>query len=270
MEPLDWASFQPGELPAVIVGRDVQFVPSVGSTNDALKDAARAGSAEGVVVVADEQVAGRGRRGRSWSAPAGTSLLVSILLRPMWLPAGDSFLLTILAAVAVAEALERSGVAIDVKWPNDLEINGRKLGGILVETEISDSRIQWAIIGCGININWNPRTIPELTTRATSLSMELGHTIPRRPLLQALLTVLDRRYVELRLGARSALFAAWRDRLYTLGQAVRAQTPQGTILGRAVDVTPDGALVIRDDHGRQHVVTAGDVSVRASEPSTKN
>lgn len=270
MESLDWAGFQPGELGTAIVGRAVRFLPSVGSTNDVLKDAARAGAAEGLVIVADEQVAGRGRRGRRWSAPAGTSLLVSILLRPSWLPARDGFLLTILAAVAAAEALETSGVTIDLKWPNDLQIGGRKLGGILVETEIVDSRLSWAIIGCGININWNLNTIPELAASATSLSTERGHTIPRRPPLQALLTHLDQRYAALRRGARSALFAAWRGRLCTLGQAIRAETPQGTILGLAVDVTPQGALVIRDDQGQQHVVTAGDVSIRAIEPGTKN
>jgi BirA family transcriptional regulator, biotin operon repressor / biotin---[acetyl-CoA-carboxylase] ligase len=257
-----WAKLDPSELETAIVGRRIGFFPSVGSTNDLLKAEARSGAAEGLVFVTDEQVAGRGRRGRSWTAPAGSSLLVSILLRPTWLPASDGFLLTMLAAVAAAEALETAGVRIDLKWPNDLEIGGRKLGGILVETELSDQSVNWAVIGCGININWDPRVVPELADRATSLGAELGRDLDRRPLLTALLQRIDARYAELRSGARSALFEAWRSRLSTLGKAIRVDTPRGTLQGIAHDVARDGALVVRGDDGEQHIVTAGDVSVR--------
>lgn len=263
-----WTVFSPQELPTTIVGRDVRFFTSVGSTNDLLKEAARDGEVEGLVFVADEQVAGRGRRGRGWTAPSGTSLLSSILLRPAWLAPADAFLMTMLAAVAAAEAIERStGLMVDLKWPNDLQIGGRKLGGILVETELSDSAVHWVVIGCGINVNWDPRALPELAGSATSLRAELGQPLDRRALLGALLTCLDTRYLELRRGARSALHRDWRDRLVTLGQPVRAETPQGVLLGSATDVTPDGALVILDQHGQQHVISAGDVSIRpAQEP----
>lgn len=257
-----WTTFDPSDLRTAIVGRKIGFFRSVGSTNDLLKAEARSGALEGLVFVTDEQVAGRGRRGRTWTAPAGSSLLVSILLRPHWLPASDGFLLTMLAAVAAAEALETTEVRIDLKWPNDLEIGGRKLGGILVETELSDQSVNWAVIGCGININWDPRIIPELADRATSLGAELQRDLDRRPLLAALLRRLDARYAELRRGARSALFEAWRNRLTMLGQAIRVETPQGTLHGSAVDVTRDGALVVRGDDGEQRIITAGDVSVR--------
>lgn len=264
MDDSTWAVFTPQARPMVAVGREVRFFQSIGSTNDALKDAARAGAAEGLVYVTDEQVAGRGRRGRTWAAPAGTSLLTSILLRPTWLSPTDAFLLTILAAVAAAEALETAGVKIDLKWPNDLQIAGRKLGGILVETELSDNSVQWAVLGCGINVNWNPGEVPEIAATATSLMVELGEPLSRRNLLQTLLMRLDARYTALRHGARSALFNDWRSRLHTLGQHIRAETPQGVLLGVAEDVTPDGSLVIRDDRGIAHVVTAGDVTVRPS------
>lgn len=257
-----WASFEPGELSTRALGQAVRFFPSVGSTNDLLKDEARAGAAEGLVFVTDEQVAGRGRRGRSWTAPAGTSLLVSVLLRPTWLLPQDAFLLTMLAAVAAAEALETTGLRVDLKWPNDLQIEGRKLGGILVETEITTHGLVWAVIGCGININWNPAVVPELADTATSLSAQLGQNIARRPLLHALLTTLDAHYAQLRRGAKSALVDTWRGRLNTLGQQVRAETPQGVIHGFAQEVTSDGSLVICDSTGRQHIVTAGDVTVR--------
>ena len=257
-----WARFEQSELSTNVVGQAIRFFPSVGSTNDLLKNEARAGAAEGLVFVTDEQLAGRGRRGRSWTAPAGTSLLVSVLLRPTWLLPQDAFLLTMLAAVAAAEALETTGLHIDLKWPNDLQIEGRKLGGILVETEITTHGLAWAVIGCGININWNPVVVPELAHTATSLSARLGQHVARRPLLHALLTTLDTGYAELRRGAKSALVNTWRGRLNTLGQQVRAETPQGVLHGFAEDVTSDGGLVICDRTGRRHIVTAGDVTVR--------
>jgi BirA family biotin operon repressor/biotin-[acetyl-CoA-carboxylase] ligase len=262
---MNWTASLQTELHTTVLGREIRFLPSVGSTNDLLKDEARAGAAEGLIYVADEQVAGRGRRGRSWTAPAGTSLLTSILLRPTWLPAPDAFLLTMLAAASAAEAVEAvSGLRVDLKWPNDLQIGGRKLGGLLVETELDADMIHWAVIGCGINVNWNPRSIAELAPRATSLQAELNHPVDRRLLLHALLERLDKRYIDLQRGARSELFDAWRARLLTLGQHVQVDTPQGMIKGVAEDVTHDGALVVRDDHGQPHVVNAGDVSVRQS------
>ena len=257
-----WTRFQPGELSTAIIGRELRFFPSVGSTNDLLKHEARGGAAEGLVFVADEQTAGRGRRGRSWVAPSGTSLLVSTLLRPTWLAPREAFLLTMLAAVAAAEALESAGVPIDLKWPNDLQIRGRKLGGILVETELNEQRLAWTVIGCGVNVNWEPAAIPELAPSATSLARELGRPIARRPLLLALLTALDTHYLELRRGAQAALFAAWRSRLKTIGQQVRAETPRGILDGLAEDVTSEGSLVILDATGVRHTVTAGDVSIR--------
>lgn len=258
-----WTVFSPDELGTAVVGRSVRFFESVGSTNDLLKDAARAGAEEGLVFVADEQVAGRGRRGRAWTAPPASSLLSSALLRPTWLVATDAFLITMLAAVAAAEAIEScTGLRVGLKWPNDLHIGARKVGGILIETELSNASVSWIVIGCGINVNWDPRSNPELADRATSLSDELGRPAERRALLRALLSRLDARYLDLRRGARSALHQDWRDRLITLGQPVSAETPQGELLGVAIDVTPDGALVLRDQHGQHHLIAAGDVTIR--------
>lgn len=262
----NWTTSLETELHTTIVGREVRFFPLVGSTNDLLKAEARAGAAEGLVFVTDEQVTGRGRRGRTWTAPAGTSLLTSLVLRPTWLPPSDAFLLTMLAAVAAAEAVEAvSSLTVDLKWPNDLQINGRKLSGVLVETELDADALHWAVIGCGINVNWNPRAVPELAAIATSVQAEGGHAIDRRALLRALLERVDARYTDLRRGARSALFDVWRARLRMLGQPVQADTPHGQIVGIADDVTHDGTLIIRDAYGTRHTVTAGDVSVRKVE-----
>jgi BirA family biotin operon repressor/biotin-[acetyl-CoA-carboxylase] ligase len=260
----DWATPLQTTINTMVIGREIRFFPSVGSTNDLLKDAARLGAPEGLVFVTDEQVAGRGRRGRSWTAPPGTSLLVSVLLRPTWLPAAAAFHLTMLAAVVAAEAIEKvTGLTVDLKWPNDLQIEGRKLGGILVETELDDTAVHWAVIGCGINVNWDPRAIPELVDTATSLSSEQGQPVSRSDLLQAMLECLDPRYHALQRGVRSVLWNDWRRRLKMLGQAVRAETAHGVLLGIAEDVSPDGALLLRDANGQRHMVTAGDVSVRS-------
>lgn len=265
MEPhaADWTVFAPDELATEQIGGQLRFFASVGSTNELLKAAARENASQGLVLVADEQTAGRGRRGRGWTAPPGSSLLVSVLLRPGWLAPSDAFLLTMLAATAAAEALEaESGVVVELKWPNDLEAGGRKLGGILVETELGENAIAWAVLGCGVNVNWDPRSIPELT-QATSLQLERGDALPRRNLLLALLRRLDLRYSRLRGGSREELYRAWRDRLNTLGRAVHVATPQGPIDGFAEDVAPDGCLLVRDAAGTLHSISAGDVSLRA-------
>lgn len=266
MTTTDWTDGLSAQLGTTIIGRELRFLPSVGSTNDLLKDAARAGAAEGLVLVTDEQTTGRGRRGRSWTAPAGSSLLLSILLRPGWLPASDAFLLTMLAAVAAAEALEHCGATVGLKWPNDLQIAGRKLGGILVETELRDDRIDWTVLGCGINVNWDPRDDPALATTATSLRLALGRPVERRALLTALLQRLDQHYLALRRGARTALSAAWRARLTMLGQPVRVETPGGVLEGVAEDVTHAGVLLVRTADGVCHPITAGDVTLRVQAP----
>jgi BirA family biotin operon repressor/biotin-[acetyl-CoA-carboxylase] ligase len=251
-----------------VVGREIRHVTQTGSTNDDLKLIARAGAAEGFVLGADEQTEGRGRRGRAWSAPPGSSLLCSTLLRPAWLPPTDAFYLTILAAVACAEAIEAvADLQVELKWPNDLLFDDRKLGGILVETEIANSVLSWAIVGIGLNVNWDTSSHPELRTTATTLAAAAGRPVSRVALLASLLRHLDDRYLRLRAGQRQQLFENWRGRLATLGKPVRAEIAAGAIEGYAEGVTPQGALIIRDGAGKRHELTAGDVTVR-NQPET--
>jgi BirA family biotin operon repressor/biotin-[acetyl-CoA-carboxylase] ligase len=259
---------QSGSLPATlatrIVGRDVRYVAQTGSTNHDLRLLARAGAEEGLVLVTDEQTQGRGRRGRTWSAPPGSSLLSSTLLRPTWLPPSDAFYLTILAAVACAEAVEEvTSLRAGLKWPNDLQVQERKLGGILVETEVTDNLLTWAILGIGLNVDWDIASVPELAPTATTLASALGRPISRLHLLTALIRHLDDRYTRLRAGERHRLFEDWRARLTTLGHAVRAESAGSAIEGYAEAVTPDGSLVVRDHAGTRHELTAGDVTVRS-------
>lgn len=261
------------DLPTVVVARSVQYLTQVGSTNDLVRAQARAGHGEGLVIVAEEQTAGRGRMGRGWIAPPGRNLLLSILLRPTWLPAGDAFSLTMLAGVALCEAVEgHAALRASLKWPNDLMLpvrtavgtELRKAAGILSELDVGGERVEWAVLGMGVNVNWAPSGVIDgknLSEQATSVSEVLGAPVDRLGLLRALLLALDRRYLALRDAGHDELFADWRSRLATLGQAVTVRTPTGDLRGVAEDVAASGALLLRDEEGRTHQVLTGDVGV---------
>ena len=253
-----------------VIGREIRHVAQTGSTNEDLKALAHAGAAEGLLLSADEQTQGRGRRGRTWSAPPGSSLLTSTLLRPTWLPPSEGFYLTMLAAVASAEAIEEATtLRVDLKWPNDLEIEGRKLGGILVETEVTSGQLAWAVVGIGLNVNWDPAAVAELAATGTSLAVALGESVSRAHLLQSLIARLDDRYTRLRAGQRQRLFDDWRSRLATVGQPVQAEAAGTLVEGVAEGVTASGALVMRDAAGARHELIAGDVTVRRIQPAAE-
>jgi BirA family transcriptional regulator, biotin operon repressor / biotin---[acetyl-CoA-carboxylase] ligase len=254
-----------------IVGRPLLFYNRVGSTNDLAKQRARAGDAEGLVILTDEQTAGRGRQGRTWTAPPGSSLLMSLLLRPTWLAPADMFALTMLAGTALCEAVEQvAPVHAALKWPNDLLLPAgpsappatHKAAGILCECELAGAQVEWVVVGIGVNISWAPTGDVDgraLARVATSLWLAAGEPIGRGALLRALLTRLDERYRALRQGRREELFVAWRARLATLGQPTIVRLPQGVLHGIAVGVEPSGALRLRDERGTTHVILAGDV-----------
>lgn len=262
-----------GELPTHVIGHPLRSYRQVGSTNDLAREQARAGQPEGLVLLADEQTAGRGRLGRGWAAPPGSSLLLSLLLRPVWLAPADAFALTMLAGVALCEAVERAtALPAALKWPNDLLLpfhtpagsELRKAAGVLSEIELSGGSIAWVIVGMGINVNWAPHGLVDgrdLGALATSVGAALGREADRLALLRALLICLERRYDELRRGQSAPLFEAWRARLATLGQPVHIRLPEGELDGVAEDVEPSGALRVRDAQGALHTILAGDVGV---------
>ena len=205
-------------------------------------DEARAGAAEGLVVVADHQTAGRGRLGRTWVAPPGSSLLVSVLFRPRALEAGH--LLTTAVALAACDACERvAGVAPDLKWPNDLLVDDRKLGGILAE---SDGPA--VVVGLGLNVN-SASGAPET---AVALGRLAERDVDRDALLAELLRSLDARH-----GAAD-LMDAYRARCVTIGRRVRVELTGGDFAGTAVGIDDGGALVVEVDGERRRVL-AGDV-----------
>lgn len=228
--------------------REVRRFTELDSTNRYLLDEARAGAAPGLVVVADHQHAGRGRLGRTWSAPPGASLLVSVLLRPA-LAVERRHVVVLAAAVAMAEAVEEtSGVVPTLKWPNDLLVGGRKLAGILAEAA-GDA----VVVGIGVNVDW-PEVPAELAGIATAMNLEGGRPVTRDALLDAFLA----RYA-LRLEGLDATRRAYRERLGTLGRRVRVEQATGTTVGTAVDVDDDGHLLVDAGGDAPVAVAAGDV-----------
>ena len=247
------------------LGHRFQLHESVGSTNDILAKLAAAGEREGSIVIANYQISGKGRLGRSWSAPAGSSLLFSVLFRPNW-PVEQVQWLTMMAGISAADAINAvTGLDTNLKWPNDIVVNDtypwRKCGGILVEGDIDGSLLRTAVVGVGINVNIERDELAELAPNATSLQAELGRTIKRLDLLASILLNLEDLYSDAQQG--DAPLTRWKSMLVNLGRDVYANfTGSGAALkGTAIDVDDSGRLLVRDSMGNIHRVAAGDVTI---------
>ena len=233
---------------------EIRTFASLDSTNRYLLDEARGGAPDGVVAVADHQSAGRGRLGRVWEAAPGSSLLVSVLLRPALSPERLGLCSTA-AGLALADAVrEVAGVEAGLKWPNDLVVRDRKLAGLLAEAELAGGTVRAVVVGAGCNLD-RTAVPPDLAEGATSVEAEAGHPVDRDAVLGAFLDSLDRR-----LADPDALPGAARARSATLGRRVRIDLGGGRVVeGLAADITDTGALVVRDDDGEELVVSVGDV-----------
>jgi BirA family transcriptional regulator, biotin operon repressor / biotin---[acetyl-CoA-carboxylase] ligase len=252
---------------------DVRRFESIDSTNRYLLDEARAGAPAGVVAVADYQTAGRGRRGRRWSAPAGSNLLVSVLLRPR-LPAQQRHLSSAAVTLAARDAVRRvTGATLGIKWPNDLVItDGRKVAGVLAETDTDDGERPAVVVGIGINCNWpgdgdadalGEGAHVEDLARAVSLRQLSGGPVDREAVLSGFLEGLGPRVDALdEPSTRARLQADLRAACTTLGTLVRVELADRTIEGTASDLTDDGHLVVDTDRGPEKVVTGDVVHLR--------
>ncbi|HYF76019.1 MAG TPA: biotin--[acetyl-CoA-carboxylase] ligase [Symbiobacteriaceae bacterium] len=253
-------------LTTLAFGRRIEYRESVGSTNDLAKQMARAGAPEGLLVIADEQTAGKGRLGRAWTTPRGSAIAMSLVLRPELSPV-QAPRVTLVAAVAVAEAVrEVTGLPVGIKWPNDLQLQGRKFCGILTEMEAEIDRIAFIVCGMGLNVNLPRESLPEeFRSSATSLMAELGAPVSRAALVQAVLARLETVYGELIAGRFDAVLDRWRALSITLGQPVRvlSVTGEATVEGVAEDVDEEGALLVRESaSGVLRRVFAGEVTLR--------
>jgi BirA family biotin operon repressor/biotin-[acetyl-CoA-carboxylase] ligase len=255
---------------------DVRWADETGSTNADAMELARQGEREGIVLVVDHQTAGRGRAGRSWVAPPGAGLLMSVLLRP---PAPVVDLATMAVAVSAAAAVSRvAGFEPRLKWPNDLVWPGdgsaadRKLAGILAEADwpaASAISAGWkepaphdravVVVGIGINVSWPAELPDDLADIAVAINHVVDRPVDREDLLIALLEELGPRYEALVAGEREPLLAEWRERSATLGRSVRVDLGTDEVEGKAVDVTEQGHLVVETLEGERRTFAVGDV-----------
>jgi BirA family biotin operon repressor/biotin-[acetyl-CoA-carboxylase] ligase len=250
------------------VGRRFIYRPSAESTmDDARHMLQRWRFTNGAVMLAETQTAGRGRDGRPWVSPPDVNLYFTLIIRPQ---PGSLRSLSYVTPLAIAEALEQVAAArekslrVDLKWPNDALIDGRKVAGVLIETTSTPEEDLVALVGVGINVNLEPRAYPEIAGIATSLREALGFEVPRELVLAAFCDQFERLYEEACSGSRKP-FEAWKQRLVTLGSEVSASGGGRALRGVALDVNEDGALLIETPDGARHPVESGDVTLTAKE-----
>ena len=250
--------------PVVRVGKEIAYLPSVTSTNDLLKAMAEAGAAEGTVLVAGEQTRGKGRLGRSFTSAAGKGIYLSALLRPS-LPPEALLPLTGFTAEAMGRALKRAvGAKTQIKWVNDLLLNGKKLCGILTDSAFgAGGRLQYVVVGVGLNVNYDMADFPEeLRTLAGSLKTELGRSFDLAPLAAAMIEALDELYAALLTGDAAPYLAAYRQHCLTLCRDVLLVQNGASTPAHALDVDEALGLRVRYPDGREALVRSGEASVR--------
>jgi len=254
-----------------IIGKEIIFFESVDSTNDtAMKIGAQREDPEGVVVIADGQKSGRGRLGRSWISPPGGNLYFTLLLRPSFLPR-EAPLLTLMAAVAVVSAIrEQTGLSAAIKWPNDILVNDKKTGGILMEMRTDAKKINLIALGIGVNVNLFPDMLPEgVREVTTTLKQETGRSINRAKLFEVMLSRLELWYKILLNGDKKVLFNEWLSLDSTIGREVKVERSglseeDKIISGIAEGINNYGQLLIRLSSGEIEKVSAGDVTILKS------
>jgi BirA family biotin operon repressor/biotin-[acetyl-CoA-carboxylase] ligase len=245
-----------------IVGRDIRVFERTTSTNDIIARLGRDGIGEGAVVFAESQSRGRGRLGRLWISPARKGLWFSILLRPDLAPQFATQL-TVAAATALARAIAlQTGLAPEIKWPNDILIRGKKTAGILTELTAELDHVKEMVLGIGVDVNLDAADFPrDLRKTATSLKIESGQAIDRAELAAAILRELDADYDRIRRGQFELVAAEWRQRCGTLGREVSIRIGDRVIRGRAESLDAEGALLLRTQHGRLERILGGDVTM---------
>ena len=250
-------------LDTEFIGKTIHYHEYIGSTNDEAKQVARNGATEGTVIVAEGQVKGRGRRGRSWASPFGAGVWSSTILRPKISPY-DAPKVALVSALAVVRAIrEVTELDASIKWPNDVLVDGRKVSGILVEMDAELDNVRALVLGIGINANVPQDAFPEdAKESAISLSAAAGRTLDRARLLGRTLTHLEAVYVEWMEKGFDTLLDALRENTATLGREVRVIEAEGEWGGVAVDLAQDGALVVVDDQGARRTVYAAEVTIR--------
>jgi BirA family transcriptional regulator, biotin operon repressor / biotin---[acetyl-CoA-carboxylase] ligase len=247
---------------AKIIGRDIQVFEQTTSTNDVAEKLARDGVKEGVVVFAESQTKGRGRLGRVWMSPTRKGLWFSVLLRPNLHPQ-ETTQLTVISVTALRRAFKTvAGVTAEIKWPNDLLLNGKKAAGILTELSAELDRVRHVILGIGVDVNQDASDFPpELSDIATSLRLAAGTEISRAELAVEILRQLDADYARICAGKFAEVADEWEEACVTIGKNVTVHMGERHFRGHAESLDDDGALLIRTEHGHLERVIGGDVTL---------
>ncbi|KAF0182084.1 MAG: BirA family transcriptional regulator biotin operon repressor / biotin-acetyl-CoA-carboxylase ligase [Nitrospirae bacterium] len=240
---------------------NILFYPALASTNATAVEIAGTGCPDGTVVVADAQSAGRGRMARIWNSPPGVNIYMSIVLRPA-IAVRDAAVLTLLTGVACAKALHHcSGTEISLKWPNDLLIGNRKVGGILTELRADPDRIQFAVIGIGINVNYHKEHMPrDISEIATSLAHESRMRFSRTEVFATVILQMDKWLNIFENHGKKPVLDEWLTLSSTIGKKVTISTHRGTLHGLAEALDDEGFLLVRVDDGSLQHIHTGDVT----------
>jgi BirA family transcriptional regulator, biotin operon repressor / biotin---[acetyl-CoA-carboxylase] ligase len=239
-------------------GWDIRYKPEVNSTMDVARQLAMQGAPHGTVALAGAQTSGRGRLGRSWVSEPDTNLYFTVVLRPSLTLLSE---LAMVTPLAVAEAIEQvTKLRAEIKWPNDVQIDGLKCCGVLLDSEVQGNVPRFCLAGIGINVNSDPGRVPELAGIATSVAIRAGREISREDLLGAVLSRLAQHCLAVESGA--AVQHLWKSRLNTLGRSVNVRSGADVHSGVVEDVTEEGTLKLRRDDGSIVSIPAGEVTLR--------
>lgn len=251
-------------LETKFIGRNILHYDSLSSTQLYANEAAQAGAPDGTIVIAEEQTGGRGRMAREWHSLKEKGIWMSLIIRPN-LPPEKAPQFTLITAIAVARAIEDvTGLEPEIKWPNDILYKGKKITGILTELQGEADKINFLIIGIGINVNHAAEDFP-LNVReiATSLGLEKGEKISRVSLMQCILKHFEKYYQLYLEKGFAPLKIIWESYAMGIGKAITARTISGEIVGKAIGITDDGVLKIEDAEGVIHKVYSADIEIKA-------
>lgn len=255
-----------GLLKTETIGKVIHYFDETGSTNTVLARLAANGASEGTAVIADRQTSGKGRLGRKWFSPPGMNLYISVLFRPS-IPAWESPLLTFLASVALVETMKKTGVRnTSIKWPNDVLIDGKKAAGVLTEMEPKGERVDYIVVGAGVNINMTraeiKREMGETARLATSIKESLGTDVDRAKFTGDFLLELETWYLTFSRRGKTSIIREWTDRWGGYNKRVRVSTEGGSVMeGVATGIDGEGHLILKKDDGSTVNIITGDVSV---------
>lgn len=255
-----------GLLKTETIGKVIHYFDETGSTNTILARLAENGASEGTTVIADKQTAGKGRLGRKWISPAGMNLYMSVLFRPS-IPAWESPLLTFLASIALVETIKKTGITnTEIKWPNDVLIGGKKAAGVLTEMEPRGDRVDYIVVGIGVNINMTrseiKREMGDIAKFATSLKESLGEDVDRAKFTGDLLLELESWYQTFNRRGKSFIMKEWTERWGGHNKHVRVSTEDGSVVeGTATGIDGEGHLLLKKEDGSMVKIITGDVTV---------